>query len=38
MAEVDDLLQQGTKKIILTIVAWPAHGSPQQRISPSKES
>ena len=28
MAKVDDLLQAGPKQIILTIVAWLAHGSP----------
>jgi hypothetical protein len=38
MAKVDDLLQRWTKQIVLTIVARLAHGSPQQRISPSKES
>src|SRR4249919_2274757 len=38
MAKVDDLLQRRMKQIVLTIVARLAHGSPQQRISPSKES
>jgi hypothetical protein len=28
MAKVDDLLQSGTKQIILAVVAWLAHGCP----------
>jgi hypothetical protein len=28
MAEVDDLLQSGSKQIVLAVVAWLAHGCP----------
>src|SRR5580693_8155505 len=28
MAKVDDLLQSGTKQIVLAVVAWLAHGCP----------
>src|ERR1700720_3982657 len=28
MAKVDDLLQSGTKQIVLAVVAWLAHGRP----------
>jgi hypothetical protein len=38
MAKVDDLLQAGPKQIILTIVAWLAHGFPPTANPSSKES
>jgi hypothetical protein len=37
MMKIDDLLQSWAK-LVLTVVARLAHGSPRQRISPSKES
>src|SRR5262245_14617142 len=38
MAWIDELLQGRLKQIVLTIVARLAHGFPQQRISPLRES
>jgi hypothetical protein len=38
MAKVDDLIKRWAKQIVLTIVAWLAHGFLQQRICCQKES